>query len=300
MTEELFRPDLYSLDVFQTVAKLGSFTGAARELGVTQSAVTRQIQALESRMGTSLMDRTTRRVRLNAAGESLLATAEETLRTLDRKLEWFAETHLGKAPSVAVGFSHSIPHAHLPGYLKQFRRIEPSARLCVRYDSGARLREALLEGELDLAIFTVVKGFPRELELLHSFDDDFVVVTPTKEAPDDENYRNSWLALDSQTNAGKLLRTWIRELQPNLEPSVELNSFDQILSLVGLGLGSSIVPRRALRLYGSRLGVRVVESKKSFCREIGVFARASRERQTIVEAFVQSILFGWKGGSRAS
>ena len=60
--------DTYGLHLFRLVAQTGSFTRAGRLAGLTQSAITRQIQGIESRLGVTLLERTTRRVEPTAAG----------------------------------------------------------------------------------------------------------------------------------------------------------------------------------------------------------------------------------------
>ena len=85
--------DLYALDLFRRVATESSFTRAAAEAGLTQSAVTRQISGLEARVGAVLFERSTRRVRLTPAGRlllgrarSLLAAADDACATSDARL----------------------------------------------------------------------------------------------------------------------------------------------------------------------------------------------------------------------
>ena len=71
MNDPLARLPLGAIRVFEAAARLGSFTRAAQELGVTQAAVSWQVKALEERLGQSLFRRATREVTLTAAGERL-------------------------------------------------------------------------------------------------------------------------------------------------------------------------------------------------------------------------------------
>ena len=81
--------DLYELELFRLVVKHGSFTKAAEIAGLTQSAMTRQMQSLETSLGIELLERTTRSVRTTPAGDFLyrksaemLNNAEQTVRGL--------------------------------------------------------------------------------------------------------------------------------------------------------------------------------------------------------------------------
>jgi DNA-binding transcriptional LysR family regulator len=287
--------DLRTVELFCAVARASSFTRAGHELGLTQSAVTRQIQHLEQALGASLFHRTTRSVGLTKAGESFLEIATRLLQDFDESLDRFREDHLDQPPKLKLGLSHSITHSHLPGFLSHFRRKNPKASITVRYDSSAAVTEQLVDHRLHLGIFAHPEKAPPNLRLLHSFRDEFVIITPPAGSPGPGSPEaHSWLSLDRQTTTGALLLTWIEGLKPGLKPDIELNSFDLIINLVAQGIGSSIVPRRALRLYGNRLAIRKCEPRKPLYRKIGVYCRRSKTRAPLLDAFVKSILFGWK------
>ena len=75
------RDDLYDLAAFAVVAKQGSFTRAAAELGMSQSALSHAMKALEERLGVRLLSRTTRSVSTTEAGETMLVRCARLLRT---------------------------------------------------------------------------------------------------------------------------------------------------------------------------------------------------------------------------
>ena len=173
----VMRPDIRLLEVFQAVGKFGSFTRAGEELGLTQSAVTRQIQQLEEAVGTTLLQRTTRAMNLTEAGVALLGTADHLLKEIDHRMAKFGERYLDQPPVIRLGLSHSIAHSHLPGLFSHFRRTRPDARLLVTYGSSAEIRERLSTSELDIAIIAQPPRQPQQLHLVHSYVDEFVIVT---------------------------------------------------------------------------------------------------------------------------
>lgn len=79
--------DIYELSLFHLVVKHASFTRAAETAGLTQSAITRQIQGMESSLGLTLLERTTRRVRLTPAGEFLFAESSRLLGDVEHSLK---------------------------------------------------------------------------------------------------------------------------------------------------------------------------------------------------------------------
>ncbi len=128
----------------------GGFSAAARELNVTQSAISHQINRLEERVGRPLLKRTTRQVTFTEDGRELLRHATRLLDAIHG-----LNRHL--SPSVIKGVVRfGIPEAvlgnQLPPLLAQFRRLFPRIRLEVTVDMSLDLRRAVDAGKLDLAV----------------------------------------------------------------------------------------------------------------------------------------------------
>lgn len=107
-------PSLNALRVFEAAGRLGGFTGAARELHVTQGAVSRQVKALEEELGIRLFNRLHRRVELTEAGRTLLPQVTEALDGLARGINRL--TAPGNELKIKVQASYAvlwlIPHLH--------------------------------------------------------------------------------------------------------------------------------------------------------------------------------------------
>src|SRR5438309_4065022 len=87
--------DLYELALFQLVVKHRSFTKAAELAGLSQSAITRQMQGVENSLGIQLLERTTRTVRLTSAGGFLYREAARLLGDVERSLDHLAREYAG-------------------------------------------------------------------------------------------------------------------------------------------------------------------------------------------------------------
>src|ERR1700689_3219697 len=92
--------DLYELALFQLVVKQRSFTRAAEIAGLTQSAITRQIQGVENSLGIQMLERTTRTVRPTSAGEFLYGEAARLLGDVDRSLQHLTQEFAGARKEV--------------------------------------------------------------------------------------------------------------------------------------------------------------------------------------------------------
>lgn len=146
MTMDLIPVDL--LETFVAVAELGSFTGAARMLGIRQSTVSQHVQRLEQRAGRRCIDRTTHRVMLTPDGEVLLAHARAILDG-HRRLQ----NHLSAAPlrgRLRLGASEDFVLSALPDVLAAFARRHPDVDLELRAGLSDDLYDAFDAGQLDL------------------------------------------------------------------------------------------------------------------------------------------------------
>src|SRR5215471_15146406 len=108
--------DLYELALFHLVVKHRSFTKAAEIAGLTQSAITRQMQGVENSLGIQLLERTTRNVRVTPAGEYLFREAARLLCDVDQSLQHLAREFVGARKEIRVAVSRTISLAHLPGF----------------------------------------------------------------------------------------------------------------------------------------------------------------------------------------
>lgn len=142
--------DLDLLRAFTAVAETASFTRAGARLGRTQSAVSLQIQRLETQLGVQLLARDTRRTTPTPAGEALLAQARRLLRLNDEIVAGVTEHNL--EGEVRLGAPEDFATAHLPGVLGDFSRAYPHVSMSVTCDLTLNLIEKMSKGELDLAL----------------------------------------------------------------------------------------------------------------------------------------------------
>ncbi|MDT8902404.1 LysR family transcriptional regulator [Anaeroselena agilis] len=144
--------ELRQLQSFLTAAKLASFSRAAAVLGYAQSTVTMQIKALEEELGTSLFDRSGRRIRLTGDGENLFSYAEQILRLAEEATETTARGSR-KGGSVAVGTPESLCLHYLSPLLGDYRLKYPEVAVKLRFGTCCELYELLKTRLVDVAFF---------------------------------------------------------------------------------------------------------------------------------------------------
>src|ERR1043166_3032235 len=142
--------DVYELSLFGLVAASGSFTNAAQQAGLTQSAITRQIAGMENQLGIRLFERTTRRVSLTPAGQFLRERSEAILRDVDSTLQQLQENFADAPKTISVGVSRSIGLAYLPGFFVAFRRKFSAVRMQVIQKPSGEILTAIENNQLQV------------------------------------------------------------------------------------------------------------------------------------------------------
>lgn len=140
-------PPLTALTAFEAAARLASFTRAARELGVTQAAVSRQIHQLEEEFGFPLFLRLHRRIELTAKGRQLAASATSAFQQVAATIDDITRPETGD--ELAISASVAFSHFWLLPRISEFSRLHPGIRLrIVTQDATPDLEQA----DIDLAI----------------------------------------------------------------------------------------------------------------------------------------------------
>ncbi|TCO65805.1 DNA-binding transcriptional LysR family regulator [Actinocrispum wychmicini] len=164
------------LRVFVAVARLGSFTAAAPDLGYTQSAVSRQISALEEEAGTALFDRLPRGVRLTEPGRRLLGHAQAVLDRLDAARRDLANLQALTTGSLRVAGFATADAVLVPQAIRAFQQSYPDVQVTLREGFTPGLLAMVADGDVDVAVVS----FPRRHHIdgfdLHKLRDDYMYV----------------------------------------------------------------------------------------------------------------------------
>lgn len=168
---------LQHLHLILALAETGSLRAAATRLNVTQPALTKALRQLEEELGTAMVLRTPKGVRLTAAGDVLAARAASAVRELDRareEIDWqLRHAHVG----VSVGVSPAAAIVVLPGALARLRARWPQVRVSVLDAIYPRALTMLRTGEIELAIGPLpAGGAGRDLRVQALFDAQQVLV----------------------------------------------------------------------------------------------------------------------------
>jgi DNA-binding transcriptional LysR family regulator len=245
--------EIKQLRIFRTIVEVGSFTGAGDALGLSQSAISQQVRALEESLGVPLLVRAGRGAHPTPAGDVLFQCARQMLDRLGEIERRFAEETAGRGGVVRVGAPEPPCSYILPRALVSVRRELPKVDLRVVSGQPSATLSRLVEGDIDVALLPLPVASER-LRVLEVGSDELVAVT----APD-----HPWLgrarvhATDFTTEQLVLYdrasaiteATLAFLLQGGVFPSVaiEIDQLEGVKELVRAGVGVSIVPRWAAR-----------------------------------------------------
>ena len=238
--------ELRQLRAFVHVTHAGTFTRAAEELHVAQSAVSQAVGRLEAELGFELLRRTSRGVELTEAGEAVFERAREIVAGADAIRSDLAALRGLLEGTVALGTMLPPGPIDLPGLLASFHETHPGIGVRVREGSALEILAALRRDELDVA-FTGIEpeALDEGLAGERMLAEELLLITPPDRQP---------LALADLDGVpfvgyrrGSALRDTIDQAlrAASTEPQIVFES-DELVSvreLVARGLGVSIVPR---------------------------------------------------------
>ena len=275
---------LKELRTFIAVARHGTFSRAGERIGLTQSAVSAQIQRLEASLGFALFDRAGRTATLNEAGRDTLARAEALVRMAE-------QLHAGPgAPDFSVvlriGAIASVQAGGLPAALVELRRTVPQLRLRVVPGVSLALLGMVDAGELDAAVMIRPPfSLPPELVWEPLWQEPFVLLAPPQARGRDWRRilgSEPFLRYDRASFGGRLVDRFLRSEAIEVQEAVEMDELEGIVQLVGLGMGAALLPRVRAN-WRVPEGVRVVTlGDATFHREIGMVTRARPAQAGIV------------------
>lgn len=153
--------NIRQLYIFKTVCKHVSFTKAAKELYMSQPAISHAISDLEKELGCTLLDRLNHKIYINEMGQRFLNKATQILELYDDLEHHFI--HQNKDIAITIGSSITIATYILPKMIAEFQNAYPEVTIQVHVDSARNIEHKLLDNAIDLAF---IEGIPKSSSLV--------------------------------------------------------------------------------------------------------------------------------------
>jgi DNA-binding transcriptional LysR family regulator len=274
--------DLADLRAFVSVAELGSFSAAAAGLHLSQPALSRRIEKLESALGVRLFHRTTRKVDLTAVGREFSGKARELLNGLDESLLGIRDVAARVTGEVTVACVPSAVRYFLPDVLKQYHQNHPRIRVRIIDEGANEVLATIVRGDADFGVNYIGAQEPN-LEFQPILKEPFVVACRS-DHPLARRKKISWAELDkfdymtvAKASGNRLLLDLALSDAP-IRPSwfCEVQHVSALVSLVEAGLGVAAVPRLAMPPDGHPTLVSRPLVDPTITRTVGLIRRRGR------------------------
>ncbi|MFN7921414.1 MAG: LysR family transcriptional regulator [Bryobacteraceae bacterium] len=280
--------DLRQLECFCAVARTGSFTKAAEELGIAQPSISEQISRLEHSFGGAMFERLNRRIELTPLGEAILGKAQALLEDAAALPAYVEQAREGVRGPLRVGAIPTILPYFVAPLLKGFTDRYPEVDLHVREDTTAELVEQVLAGMIDVAVLSLpVEG--AGLVMKELFRDPLYLAVPVTHPLASEakvplrrlSEERLLILKDGHCLRDETLEVCARA-RARFTGQFEADQFTTIFQLLRAGFGVSIVPEMA---RGMSEGCRLIEIEPKASRRVGYVRLELRYVSKAVEAF---------------
>jgi LysR family transcriptional regulator, low CO2-responsive transcriptional regulator len=247
-----FSVTIAGLRIFESVARLASFSRAAEELHVSQPYVSNQIHELETKLRVALFRRVGRRVYLTESGVLLNHHANDILQraaSTERETAELREVIVGRLDlaSVVIAAEHVLPQA-----LGEFRIQNPEVALNLQVYNSRQVEQAIAEGRFELGV-TLSHSIPDDLIAEQFGVDELVVVVGRRHSfaskpiiDPEELARETFLVREPTSGTRLFVESEFSALGYHLVHSLELNNNQVIKALVEANLGIAILSWRTV------------------------------------------------------
>jgi DNA-binding transcriptional LysR family regulator len=286
--------EFYQLTYFLAAAQTQNFRKAAELCLVAQSALSRQIAALEDELEVALFTRQKKRVTLTPAGQEFAVYVRNAMEQLQEGQQFLTELRAGQRGTIYIGCIESLATAFLPVLFASFHQHYPHIRLKVRVNHTDELITLVEQGEVELGLILdprlqselliIQELFRQPLHLLVSAQHPLAqrkVLAVTLE----EIVAEPLLVLDESSRMGQITKRILTQRGLPVHPLVEIESVEGLKEMVRQGIGVTLTLPALIRPYqiGNDLVLLpITDLTEEFIfalvyRRVGSISRAARE-----------------------
>lgn len=231
--------------IFYTVANNGNITAAAKELNISQPAISKSIKNLEEQLGGTLFIRTKRGVILTSEGKEFynyIKKAIEYITSAENKFTDLINLEIG---CIRIGISTTLTKEFLLPYLEKFHKLYPNIDIMINTNISSELLTKLRNGLIDIVILNLNnKKYDDDIEIIKckEINDCFVI---NKDYLNLNNLNLSIKDLNNyplilqakESNTRDFIDNFAKECNVVLKPNMELASYTLVVTLAKIGFG---------------------------------------------------------------
>ncbi|MCB2290376.1 LysR family transcriptional regulator [Clostridium sp. CS001] len=243
--------DFKQIEAFISVAKFKSFSKAANTIFLSQPTISSHISSLERELNVQLFDRTSKEVFLTPAGESFLEYAINIISTRNNAISNLSDFNTNISGKLNLSASTTPCNSLVPDLIKKFSGLYPDVRFNITEQSSGDIIKSILDLDCEIAMVgsTIENSKIKSYKLM---EDDLVLVSSTDLNIPDEITLNDLLKYkliirekNSATRSTLYTALEAKGINPKLlNIFCEVNNLDNLLQLVKLGTGVSIISEK--------------------------------------------------------
>ena len=288
--------DLPDLRAFVSVAKLGSFSAAAEELHLSQPALSRRIEKLESALGVRLFHRTTRKVDMTTVGREFSHRAGDLLNSLEQSLMGIRDVATHVSGEVTVACIPSAIRYFLPTILSAYHARYPRILLRIIDQGANEVLTTILRNEADFGLNYIGAQEP-DLVFEPILKEPFVVACRTehplarmKKVTWSELSAYDYMSVTKDSGNRFLLDLALTEHPTRPRWYCEAQHVSTLVSLVEAGMGVAAVPRLAMPPDGHPTLASVPLVNPAVSRTVGLIHRRGRSLSPAAQELYDQLL----------
>ena len=231
--------------VFFETARFGSFSSAAEQLYVSQSAISQCIQQLESDLSVQLFIRTRKGVSLTSEGKILFAKVESAINAIEQGESQLNRLRHLESGELKIAAGDAITKHFLLQYLEKFHDLYPDIRIEMANSYSSQMVALVKEGNADLAFVNMpLKDEELVIEPCCEINDIFVCGADFKQQSSyswDEVSKLPLILLEKNSSSRRFLDKAFGEKEIHLDPQIEMAAHDLLIRFASIHLGVSCV-----------------------------------------------------------
>lgn len=277
--------DFRQLRTLVAIADYGSFVAAADAIGLTQSAVSQQIKALETELRVELFDRSARPSVLTAHGKTFVDRSRQVIAICEDAVYAVSGDRL--AGTLSLGVMRMELTGNLAPVLAILRSRYPRLRIGVSTEDAAEMVTGVNTGRLDAAIVPGDVVTDRTLRWMPYTVEPLMVIMPAGVTGDRDDMvleGNPFIHFSRRLPIAQTIDGEIQRRGIQVTPEMEIDSFTAIKTLVEHGLGVSVVPKQAVERPFPDGVISLPFGDPPLSRSIGIIEKVASPKSAIVSA----------------
>jgi len=281
-----------SLKTFCDLVETRSFTQAAQVNGVSQSAVSQTIAAMEHRFKSLLIERSRKNLRLTAEGQVVYDHCKQILQSYDAIHSKMQELQHVVSGTIRIATVYSIGLHKIPPYLNVFLKSFPTVNIQVEYRRPDKVYEDVLANTVDLGLV----NFPAagaKVEVIHMPDEPLVLVchpqhplARSKRIPLKALNGQKFVSFEPDIPTRQALDRIFRQQGVTVEHVMELDNIETLKQVVELDSGVAILPVGTVALETSKQKLAAVRLAGKYTRKWGVIYKKGKVLSPAMKQFI--------------